>query len=271
MSNEKGTPLLIVCAVPFLRERDISRFAEGESYSDRSKRINENIRKHYEEVAALAEKVRLSLNPEIPIVATGHMSVTGGKRNEDDGVRETYIGNIEAVGIDIFPDTFDYVALGHYHIACKIKENIRYCGSPIPMGFGEASQKKCVNIIEFIEEMSIESKTIPVFQKLESIVGDKLMIEKRILELKKSEDSVWVEIIYQGDEIFPDFASWARVSIDFEIDVFVLLISFSDAAVSSMAAEIISVVSLTSSKFKLKLFISPCTCSTDSLTLSVLP
>lgn len=209
VSNEKGTPLLIVCAVPFLRERDISRFAEGESYSDRSKRINENIRKHYEEVAALAEKVRLSLNPEIPIVATGHMSVTGGKRNEDDGVRETYIGNIEAVGIDIFPDTFDYVALGHYHIACKIKENIRYCGSPIPMGFGEASQKKCVNIIEFIEGMRIESKTIPVFQKLESIVGDKLMIEKRILELKKSEDSVWVEIIYQGDEIFPDFASWA--------------------------------------------------------------
>ncbi len=220
VKDAKNEPALIVCAVPFLRERDISRFAEGETYADRSKRINENIQKHYEEIAAIAEKKRETLGRKIPIVVTGHLSVSGGKRDADDGVRETYIGNIEAIGIDIFPKTFDYVALGHYHIASKMKHHIRYSGSPIPMGFGEANQKKVVYVIDFEDQMNIETKEIPVFQKLESIVGDKNYISKRITELKETGDSVWIEIIYQGDDVFPDFTSWAyELTADSNIEI----------------------------------------------------
>ena len=210
VKDKDKKPSVIVCGVPFLRERDISRFAEGENYSNRSKRINENVKKHYEEIAKLAENKRKELGENIPIVATGHLSVAGGKRNEDDGVRETYIGNIEAVGSDIFPNTFDYVALGHYHIKSVIKNHIRYCDSPIPMGFGEAGQKKCIYIIDFQNGKKIESLEIPVFQIMESIIGDKSYIEERITELKKTDYSVWVEIIYDGDEIFPDFVSWTN-------------------------------------------------------------
>ncbi|MCC6251898.1 MAG: exonuclease SbcCD subunit D C-terminal domain-containing protein [Bacteroidia bacterium] len=211
--DSSGNPNIIVCGVPFLRERDISRFAEGESYTDRSKRINQNIKKHYEEIAKLAEDIRTELGKEVPIIATGHLSVVGGQRNEDDGVRETYIGNIEAVGSDIFPDTFEYVALGHYHIPSKIKEHIRYCGSPIPMGFGEAKQTKCVYIIDFTKATTIETKEIPVFQKLESIVGDKSYIENRLKEIKKENTSVWVEVVYNGDKILPDFTAWVNEQI----------------------------------------------------------
>ena len=208
--DNNNKPGIIVCAVPFLRERDISRFAEGENYSDRSKRINVNIKKHYNKVAELAENIRNELGGNIPIIATGHLSVAGGYRNEDDGVRDTYIGNIEAVGNDIFPKTFDYVALGHYHIKSVIKEHIRYSGSPIPMGFGEAGQKKVVYVIDFNDDMKIKSIEIPVFQKIESIVGDKAFIKQRIEELKKTNSSVWIEVIYNGDEIYPDFVSWTN-------------------------------------------------------------
>ncbi len=213
VKDNKGNPTVIVCGVPFLRERDISRFAEGESYSNRSKRINNNIKKHYEEISKLAENKKKELGKEIPIIATGHLSVAGGQRNEDDGVRETYIGNIEAVGSNIFPDTFEYVALGHYHIPSKIKEHIRYCGSPIPMGFGEAKQTKCVYVIDYTKEKNIETIEIPIFQKLESIVGDKKHIEKCLTELKKTGSSVWVEVIYKGDEIFTDFSAWTNEQI----------------------------------------------------------
>ena len=213
VKDNNENPLVIVCGVPFLRERDISRFAEGESYSDRSKRINEIIKKHYEEIAELAEKKRMELGENIPIVATGHLSVAGGQRNEDDGVRETYIGNIEAIGSDIFPDTFDYVALGHYHIPSKIKKHIRYCGSPIPMGFAEAVQKKCVYIIDFNKEKDISTIEIPVFQKLESIIGDKNYIANRLTELKKIDSSVWIEVVYKSDEIFPDFSVWTHEQV----------------------------------------------------------
>jgi len=120
VNDAEENPALIVCAVPFLRERDISRFVEGEDYGDRSKRVNESIRRHYEKIAALAELKRKEIGKDIPIIATGHMSV-GTKKAGDDDVRDTYIGNIEAVSADIFPATFQYVALGHYHIASVVK------------------------------------------------------------------------------------------------------------------------------------------------------
>lgn len=213
IKDKNNAPAVIVCAVPFLRERDISRFTEGENYTDRSNRINENIKKHYENIAEKAKELRKTLGVQIPIIATGHMSVAGGKRNDDDGVRETYIGNIEAVGSDIFPDIFDYVALGHYHIPSKIKEHIRYCGSPIPMGFGEAGQKKLIHIIDFNTTNSIQTIEIPTFQKLESIKGDKNFIQEKMDALKKENISVWIEIIYNGNEIFPDLAKWVNEQV----------------------------------------------------------
>jgi exonuclease SbcD len=208
--DTRENPMAIVCAVPFLRERDISRFTEGESYSDRSKRIAQSIKNHYAWVAAAATGLREQLNKNIPIIATGHLSVAGGETTEGDGVREIYIGNIESVGKDIFPPVFDYVALGHYHISSVLAENIRYCGSPIPMGFGEAAQQKSVFIAEFNNNKpEIERLEIPVFQKLESIRGNKEFITNRLEKLITSDISVWIEIIYEGNEIFPDFTNWA--------------------------------------------------------------
>jgi exonuclease SbcD len=210
LNDNQGNPALMVCGVPFLRERDISRFVEGENYSDRSKRINECIKRHYHEVAVLAKSKRESLGTEIPIMATGHLSVAGGKRNDDDGVRETYIGNIEAVGGDIFPDVFDYVALGHYHIPSKIAEHIRYCGSPIPMGFGEAGQEKCVYIIDFDKQRNIETINIPVFQRLKSVKGDKNQIEQELKAMIKEDVSLWAEVLHTGNDLFPDLHTWVN-------------------------------------------------------------
>jgi exonuclease SbcD len=206
-----NNPVAVVCAVPFLRERDISRFIEGETYADRSKRISENIKKHYEKTAEIAANKREKLGKNIPVIATGHLSVAGGKTTEDDGVRDIYIGNVECVGSEIFPKVFDYVALGHYHVSSAIENNIRYCGSPIPMGFGEAEQKKRVYVVDFGEDQpKIASMEIPVFQRLESIRGDKEFIDNRLAELKNSENSVWVEILYEGSEVFADFTAWVH-------------------------------------------------------------
>lgn len=214
IKDRDDQPQVIICGVPFLRERDISRFIEGEAYADRSQRINTSIRRHYETVAELAVQQREKLGLPLPIVATGHLSVAGGKRSEDDGVRDTYIGTIEAVSSDTFPDTFDYVALGHYHIPSVIKEHIRYCGSPIPMGFGEAKQRKRVYVIDFANgQRQIDTIEIPVFQQLETISGDQDHIAQRLSTLKALGHSVWVEINYQSDEIFPGLAAWVNEEI----------------------------------------------------------
>jgi exonuclease SbcD len=210
IKNENDETVAIVCAVPFLRERDISRYIENETYADRSQRIAESIKNHYAAVAEIAEKQKQETGKNIPVIATGHLSVAGGKTTGDDGVRETYIGNIECISSEIFPKTFDYVALGHYHISSVISENIRYCGSPIPMGFGEAEQRKSVYLVDFDErEPQITTIEIPVFQQLKSIRGDRTFIENRLSELKKQDIPVWVEVIYEGNDVFPDFTTWA--------------------------------------------------------------
>lgn len=209
IKDEAGETLAIVCAVPFLRERDICRYVENETGTGRSQRIAEGIKNHYAAMAKIAEK-RQGTGKNIPVIATGHLSVVGGKTAGDDGVRETYIGNIECVGSEIFPKTFDYVALGHYHIASVIGKNIRYCGSPVPMGFGEAEQQKSVCLVDFDGKTPrITALEIPVFQPLKSIRGDKDFIERQLSELKKSDIPIWVEVIYEGNNVFPDFTNWA--------------------------------------------------------------
>jgi len=221
INNEAGVPTAIICAVPFLRERDISRFIEGENYADRSKRIAENVRQHYEALAKMAENHRNTVAENIPIIATGHLSVEGGTRNDDDGVRDTYVGTIAMLSSDIFPETFDYVALGHFHIPSSIggTNKIRYCGSPIPMGFGEANQQKIVLLVDCTQN-KVEDIPIPCFQRLESIRGDKEYISNRLSELKKCDESVWVEIIYDGNTVFSDFEIWITEQIkDTKIDV----------------------------------------------------
>lgn len=218
LNDDNNEPIAVVCAVPFLRERDISSFAEGETYSDRSKRIEEGIKLHYAQIAEIAEQKRKESGKSLPIIATGHLSVFGGQRSDDDGVRDTYIGTIKMLNSNIFPQIFDYVALGHFHIASAINknQNIRYCGSPIPMGFGEAKQQKVVVLVETecncgesSNSLIIKEIHIPCFQKLETICGNKDFIFNRLIELKKSNKSVWVEIIDDTD-IFPDLNAWAK-------------------------------------------------------------
>ena len=223
LSGENKQPLAIVCAVPFLRERDISKYTEGETYSDRAKRIAGCIRKHYAVVAETAQNKQNEYEQDVPVIAMGHLSVAGGKIIADDGVRDTYFGGIECVGNEIFPSVFDYVALGHYHIPSVISDSVRYCGSPIPMGFCEANQQKNVVLVNFENgHKTIREIPIPVFQKLACIFGDKIFISNKIQQLKECGESVWAEIIYDGNEIFADFATWtAEQTADSKIEVLI--------------------------------------------------
>lgn len=77
INNTQGESELIVCGVLFLRARDVSRFSEGETYSERSQRINSNIKKHYEQIALNKSD---EWGKTVPIIAMGHLSVAGSQR-----------------------------------------------------------------------------------------------------------------------------------------------------------------------------------------------
>jgi exonuclease SbcD len=196
-------PLLMVCAIPYLRDRDIRTAEAGESIEDKDRKIIEGIRSHYRIVCEIAKEKRDLLGKAIPIVAMGHLFASGGRTAEGDGVRELYVGSLAQVRSDIFPDYIDYLALGHLHIPQKVGDSdfIRYAGSPLPIGFAEADQKKSVFIIEFSgAERAVTTIPIPRFQELRTLQGDWNVIARAIQEMGSAGSSAWLEIVYEGDE-----------------------------------------------------------------------
>lgn len=221
LRNEQDVPELIVCAVPYLRDRDIRVAEAGESVEDKERKLIEGIRTHYAAVGALAEQKRDELEVDIPIVAMGHLFTAGGQTVDGDGVRELYVGSLAHVTAGIFPTIFDYLALGHLHVPQKVNgsETIRYSGSPLPMGFGEAKQQKSVCQVVFdqgedhITTASVQPIDVPVFQRLERVKGNWDGISSRILELSTTESQGWLEVIYEGNEVIGDLRERLETAI----------------------------------------------------------
>ena len=155
LDDADGAPHCIIAAVPYLRDRDVRSSAAGESADSKDVNVIKGIRAHYDKVASIAKTKQAKLveasQHHIPIIATGHLFAAGGTTTEDDGVRELYVGSLGKISADMFDEGFDYVALGHLHVPQRVggRESIRYSGSPIAMGFGEARQQKQVLLVQF--------------------------------------------------------------------------------------------------------------------------
>jgi exonuclease SbcD len=202
-----GVPELLVCAVPYLRDRDIRTSEAGETLEDKQRKMLEGVRSHYAGVCSLAERKRQELGESLPVVGMGHLFAAGGQTVTGDGVRELYVGSLAQVGSDIFPDTLDYVALGHLHVPQKVhgSDYRRYSGSPLPMGFGEARQEKIVCLVEFSgRQAEVRTLPVPVFQRLEHVEGDWEGIAGRLKRLEEEKSEVWLEVEYNGTEVMGD-------------------------------------------------------------------
>ncbi len=140
LRKRTGGPGAVLCAVPYLRARELLLSLPGESAQDKRQALQQAIRAHYHALFGLARERSESLGG-LPIVATGHLATVGASGGE--AVREIYVGTLEAFPTDAFPPA-DYIALGHIHQPMKVggQEHIRYCGSPIALGFDEAGQRK---------------------------------------------------------------------------------------------------------------------------------
>ena len=198
----------IVCAVPYLRDRDVRMSVDGESSQDKNLALVNGIKAHYRDALNLAKQKQQEMGSAVPIIAMGHLFTQGGVTLDADGVRELYVGSLAHIGADCF-DGYDYVALGHLHVPQTVgkQEHIRYCGSPIPMGFGEAKQQKQVIQVTFTGRLpEIQTINIPCFQPLQRIQGDLLHIQTELRQLMQAGSDAYVEVVYQGNEVVADLS-----------------------------------------------------------------
>jgi len=163
LRDVQGQPELLVCAVPFLRDRDVRRVEESESLEDKENKLTQGIRAHYNSVAQEALRLIKEQNLNIPLVGMGHLFTAGGQIQEGDGVRELYVGTLAHLSAHNLPDCFDYLALGHLHSPQSVGNNpfYRYSGAPLAMSFNEAGQKKSVVLVEFQSPSSVKNSIAP--------------------------------------------------------------------------------------------------------------
>ncbi|RUM44249.1 MAG: exonuclease sbcCD subunit D [Desulfocapsa sp.] len=212
--DKQELPAAIICAVPYLRDRDLRTVEAGESMEEKNSKLAYGLQKHYEKVCAIAEEKQEKLQkkgfPAVPVIAMGHLFTANGKTVEGDGVRDLYVGSLAHIEAAVFPAGIDYLALGHLHVPQRIKnhKHFRYCGSPLAMGFGEAQQRKTVLAVEFDKNRPlIEEIPVPRFQELVRITGTLDDILAKLTELKRAESRAWLEIEYTGKDIVPDLRS----------------------------------------------------------------
>jgi exonuclease SbcD len=78
-------------------------------------------------------------------VVAAHAFVVGGQGSDSE--RDIAVGGVAAVGLEVF-DGVDYVALGHLHGRQRLRDDVRYSGSPLAYSFSEHTQTKGTLLVE---------------------------------------------------------------------------------------------------------------------------
>lgn len=197
LNQRDGQPGALLCAIPFLRPRDILHSQSGQSGREKQLSLLEAIAGHYQQCWQEALARREALGVTLPIIATGHLTTLGVTKS--DAVRDIYIGTLDAFPADAFPPA-DYIALGHIHRAQRIanSEHIRYSGSPIPLSFDELGKEKSVFLVDFSQGKlsSVTPLAVPAFQPMQMIKGSLAEIEQQLAAVQPhpSGRPVWLDI-----------------------------------------------------------------------------
>lgn len=225
LKNRQQQPAALLCAIPFLRPRDLVTSQAGESGGQKQLALQEAIAGHYQALYQRAVELRTELDLPLPIIATGHLTTVGVTTS--DSVRDIYIGTLDAFPAQAFPPA-DYIALGHIHRAQQVAktEHIRYSGSPIALSFDELSKEKSVYLVEFAQQTlaSVTPLFIPQFQPMQLIKGDLLQIEQQLAKFVDHQGlPVWLDIEVATQDYLSDIQRRIQaLAVDLPVEVVLL-------------------------------------------------
>jgi exonuclease SbcD len=199
----------VVCAVPYLKERDVRTAAPGQSADEVATAIRTGITDHYRAVFTLAQSKATGRL----IVGTGHLTAVGSEISPSE--RTIHIGNLGAVEARCF-DGFAYTALGHIHRPQSVggDERVRYVGSPIPLSFAEVDLLKEIRVID-IQGTTLTQRAIPipVFRPLLRLTTTAATLGADLAPHQGADGDPmppWVELTVTDCRAHPDIARQVR-------------------------------------------------------------
>jgi exonuclease SbcD len=209
----------IICAVPFLRARELKLNHSGESYTQKDRSLVRAMVNHYNQIAGFANTMKEKCNPKIPVIGTGHLFSAGGKISDTE--RDLYIGHIKHMPVNTLPDVFDYIALGHLHKYQCIRQTppIYYSGSPIPLSFNESMHEQYILIVHFDNNniADVSKEMIPRFRPLLRVKGHLQEIQAKCEDftpLLSNDLTPWLEIDIQDEKPLPEMIESIRSAFE---------------------------------------------------------
>lgn len=200
LKNNAGEPIGIICAVPYLRDREIRTSTESETAEEKISKRKNAIKLHYKNVCDAACKTRENLkesfaNADIPIVATAHLFVAG------EGEDIKYVGNISDISSDVFDKRFTYVAAGHIHSERKInaETSAYYSGSPLFLSFEQKAERVVLDVEVDENGAQVSKIQVPQTSTLKLLSGSENEVINELNKLKISDENVLLEIDSNAD------------------------------------------------------------------------
>ena len=194
LKEKNGKLAALVGAVPYLHERDLVTVEGGQGVLDRETALRNAMLDYYRKMADALKAVDSS----VPHIMTGHLFVT-----DKDEKNDSWIGTLMSVGTSEFPDSIDYLALGHLHDAHTLKNPnktiVRYPGAPVNVSFRELETAKSVTVIDTDDIQNIREIPLPSFQDMRILSGTKTELESELLKLTQEGHSIWCSVENTGD------------------------------------------------------------------------
>jgi len=202
VKSKSGQLKGLVCAIPYLRPRDLVESNAGQTGRQKQQDLQEAIFQFKEAVYQKAAAIRKKVALDIPIISSGHLMVAGGSCS--DSVRDIYVGTLDAFPALLLPPA-DYTALGHIHMTQQIKAPlpVHYCGSPIALSFDELKHQKHALLVMFEghELSAVTRLQIPRFQQMRQIKGNIETVESEIELLIQVNEEENPEVIWLDVEV----------------------------------------------------------------------
>ena len=193
--DEYGTVDLYM--LPFVKPANVRRFFPEEEI------------RSYED-ALKAAICAMQVNEKNRSILITHQFVTGALVSDSEDLS---VGGTDQVSAEVF-EAFDYVALGHLHRPQNVKENIRYCGTPLKYSFSEVNDVKSVTIAELKEKGSLSVWEIPLapLHEMKEIKGNYTDLTfKGYYDAHPELKDSYLHITLTDEEDVPDAAAKLRV------------------------------------------------------------
>lgn len=147
--GDGGELAAVIAAVPYIHENRLGVRVDPENPGRLGQDIQRAVTELYDRLAAAA---RERFGAEVPLLATGHLTVASEEQAavpEDSPLAIHQIGTIGALPATIFGDAWASVLLGHIHRPYPVvSPTVWYSGTPVALNPREAQTPRSVRLLD---------------------------------------------------------------------------------------------------------------------------